>query len=153
MAKSKDLTIRSDVTGKTSGRTTNNLNVDVEHMHVHQSELRELTRLAEINPDLADKVLDQRENQSVREDANFRIGLIATLALLMTLIFGVVFVVVYAGIAALALTVFLFLATALLLRVILTGEWSETSWIGSLVKIAINAAGGRTSEKNPESDN
>jgi hypothetical protein len=147
MAASKDLTPKSDVPNGTDGRSGNSVHVNVDNVHFHANDIRELTKLAEVNPKLANKLVDQKERQSVREESSFRLGLGAALALVSILILGVVYVVTHAGVGALALTIGVILATALLLRVIITGEWSETNWVGRLVNSAIKAAGGKVADE------
>jgi uncharacterized membrane protein len=153
MSTNKDLTPKSDVPSGADGRPTNNLNVAVKNVHVYANDIHELTKLAEVDPELAHKLADQRERQSIREESSFRLGLVAALGLLATLIFGVVYVVINAGVVALALTIGVILATALLIRVIITGEWSETTWVGSFLKFALKKAGGSfPDDKKTEGD-
>lgn len=142
MSTNENPPVRNEPSKGRQDKHSNTLNVN--NLHVHGNDLRELTKLAQINPDLANKVVDQRDRQSAREEGSFRIGLAATLTLLVVLIIGVVYVVVNAGTIALALTIGVIVATALLLRVVLTGEWSETSWIGHLLKVSLNAFGGKS---------
>lgn len=130
---------------KDSGKVLN-----VNHLHWYGNDMRELTRLAQVDPKLAHKIVAQAEKQSVREEGSFRFGLVATLILVVSLILGVVYVVVNAGVVALIGVIATILATALLLRVVLTGEWSETSWVGSILKALLTSTGARVPEDPPK---
>lgn len=56
------------------------------------------------------------------------------------------FALVKLGIVLSILLVFCLLGAGLLIRVILTGEWSETSFVGHMVKAIIHALGGKARE-------
>ena len=130
------------------GGSDNHLNIG--NLHYHPNELSELRKIAEINPELAHKVIDQRERSESREETSFRIGLGSAFILLVTLIIGTVYVVVNAGIMALICLFAAILAVALLIRVILTGEWSETNWVGHIVKALVAIAGGKVTSDNDD---
>lgn len=71
--------------------------------------------------------MDRRENNS------FRIGVIATTAVALALIVGTCWIVIKLGWWQSFIFIFCMLAAGHFLRVVLTGEWSDTSWIGKLV--------------------
>lgn len=137
--------------GSAGRESYENRYLHIKNLHYHPNDLSELRKIAESNPELADKIVDQRDRSEARTDGSFRLGLVSALVLLVVLILGTVYVVVNAGVIALALMIGVILAAALLIRVVLTGQWSETSWVGKILNGAIGLAGGKT-DANSEHD-
>lgn len=119
----------------------NTLNVD--NLHIHGNDIRELTRLAQTDPDLAHKIVDQAADQARLEADSYRLALVVSLILFVAIIIGVAYVVVHSGVLALVCVIATILATAALVRAILTGEWSDTSWIGQLLGGFLRLMGGK----------
>lgn len=65
-------------------------------------------------------------------DNSFRLGLVVTAVLAVAILAGTVYIVVNVGVFQTIAFIAAMLGTAFLLRVILTGEWSDTSWFGRL---------------------
>ena len=133
-----------------SSANHNSLNIDISNLHYHPNDLSELRKIAEISPELAEKLIAQKDRSEDRETSSFRIGIVSTLLLLALLIIGTVYVVIYAGIIALICLIAVILAVALLIRVILTGEWSETNWVGHIIKGLVTIAGGRVASESDD---
>lgn len=127
-------------TGQNAGETRV-LNID--NVHLHANDIDALRRLAEHDPQLAKMVVEQKDRFSAREHASYRFGVISALVIVVALILSFSFVLVKIGIIlSLVLLLMLFVA-ALFVRVILTGEWSDTSAIGQLVGLIIHVLGGK----------
>lgn len=102
----------------------------VENLHYNPNSITELRRLAETNPDLAEKIIDGQNNAVKLSNVSEWVGICVTGIIAMTAIVGFVVVVVKLGWwQSIAFTLIL-LAVSHLLRTILTGEWSDTSWLG-----------------------
>lgn len=123
------------------GGTSNYLSID--SLHYHANDLAELRKLAESSPLLAEKIIDQRDREHARENTSFRIGLLSTIALVMFAIGSLTFMLVKLGVIASICAILGILAIALLIRVILTGEWSETSWFGKGITGLVTMLGGK----------
>lgn len=132
----------SDEHREESGRTNSGRFLAINHLHYHANDLSELRKLAEVDPALADKVVEQRDRESARVTASYNFGLICSIILLSSLLIAFTCMVIFAGAAATIITVGAILATALLVRVILTGEWSETTWFGKIISAIVRALGG-----------
>ncbi len=116
----------------------------INHLHYHANDISELRKLAEVDPLLADKVVDQRDRESARVTASYNFGLLCTIVLLAMLLIATVVLLVFLGVFETLIAIAAILALALLVRVILTGEWSDTSWFGKLVNIVMVKLGGKT---------
>lgn len=66
-------------------------------------------------------------------DGSFRLGLIVTAVLAAVILGGTAYIVVNVGWWQTIAFIFGMLGVSHLLRVILTGEWSDTSWLGRLL--------------------
>jgi len=119
------------------GENNGNNILNVGQFHYHGNDLKELRRLAEVSPDLAERVVDSSDKQDERFNVSFRLGIVAALMLVMTAILGIVFLTIYGGILSTISLIAFILAISLLIRVILTGQWSETSWFGKLVSALV----------------
>lgn len=111
----------------------------IGQLHFHGNDLAELRKIAEINPDLAHKIVDQRDNEDAREHGSYRIGLIVAGVLLVSLVSAAAAILIYGGIFETIAAVVVILAGAALIRVVLTGEWSDTSWFGKLLSAVVPA--------------
>ncbi|MBA86112.1 hypothetical protein ACSSNL_13480 [Thalassobius sp. S69A] len=132
--------------GRDPNSSTNGRALYVKDLHYHATSLTELRRLAETNPDLAEKVVDQEDRRHQREDSSFKLALIVTgfLATLMLTAF-VSIAYLFGLFQSIGMIVFL-LAVSHLLRVVLTGEWSETSWLGQFL------SSGKSGKKTDDED-
>ena len=130
--------------GSSDGSRTNILNVG--QLHWHGNDIAELAKLASIDPELARRVVDQRDNEDKRANISYRFGVAAAVLLVGIIIFACSFLFVKVGIWSTLLTVALAIAVALLVRVILTGQWSDTTWFGRLVDALTKMLGSNGSE-------
>ncbi|WP_394401836.1 hypothetical protein [Sulfitobacter sp. 1A12056] len=124
-----------------SGHDTRILNID--SLHLHSNEIDSLNRLAQTDPELARIVVKQKDRFDKREHGSYRFGVISALMLATVALVSLSFVLIELGVVATLLLIFGIMVIALLLRVLLTGEWSETSWIGHFVTGIVSLLGGK----------
>lgn len=118
----------------------------INHLHYHANDISELRKLAEVSPGLAEKVIDQRDRENARISASYNLGLVVSVVLLAFILIAFTFMVIFAGVLETLLAVAGILAVALLVRVVLTGEWSDTSWLGKIIHAIFKALGGKTDD-------
>lgn len=109
-------------------------------MHYHPNDLTELRRLSETNPALAREVVEANREATRLMDKSFRLGMVVTAGLAATILAGTVYIVVNVGVWQTIVFIAAMLGVGHLLRVILTGEWSDTSWFGRFL-------GGKSEDK------
>ena len=140
-----DIILPSDEPEKSEdGRPRGDNFLAIGHVHLYANDIAELRRLAEVNPDLAEKVIEQRDRENARIVGSYKLGLISSIVLLGLVLTAFTLMVIFRGIFETIVGIGFILATALLVRVVLTGEWSETSWVGKIVNALIKALGGQT---------
>lgn len=127
-----------------NGRRDGGRFLAINNLHYHANEISELRRLAETNPGLAEKIIDQRDRSEARVAASYNFGVGATVVLLTVLLTAAVITLAFGGVIELLILVAVILAGSFLVRVVLTGEWSDTSWFGKLVTSVVGALGGKT---------
>ena len=118
----------------------------IDNLHLHANEIDSLNRLAQTDPDLAKLVIEQKDRFDNREHASYRFGLVVSGSLALATLIATSFIFIYLGLLASISLVVVILALALFIRVLLTGEWSETSWIGGIIKNVIRGLGGTPRE-------
>ncbi|UFI04663.1 hypothetical protein [Roseibium aggregatum] len=133
--------------GDNNGKTNNFLAVGT--LHYHGNDLTELRKIAEINPELAKEILEKDDKKDNRANVSYRFAIASSLFLVFFLLLSVTLLSIYVGLWSTFLAILLILAIALLIRVILTGEWSETGWFGKAVGLLAKALG---SEHNSKDD-
>jgi hypothetical protein len=131
---------RSEDARQGAGQDTRVLHID--NLHLHANEIDSLRRLAKTDPELAKLIVEQKDRFDRREHASFRFGLVVSGSLALATLIATSFIFVYLGLLASISLVVVILALALFIRVLLTGEWSETSWIGGVIKSIIRSLGG-----------
>ena len=109
----------------------------------HESDLKELRRLADYSPELALGVLINDNKADERRHESYRMGLVCAVLLVGFGLTAITYLFVNLGVASGIVATLFLLALALFVRVILTGEWSETSWIGKLVDSLSRLLGSR----------
>lgn len=124
--------------------------LSIGHLHLHGNDLAELRKLAEISPDLAEKVIDQRDAEDARANASYRFGMLASLVLVGLTLACITTLMIFVGVASTIAVIGLILAVALLVRVVLTGQWSDTSWFGKLVGMLAKALGSASDDQDAE---
>lgn len=105
----------------------------VKQLNYHPNDIGELRRLAEQNPELAHKLVDNREAEHRREENSFRLGLYVSGALAIVLTCGGAYVLVNIGWWQTIVFVLVLLGTSHLTRAVLTGKFSDTSWFGKFL--------------------
>ena len=125
---------------KDAGEETRVLNID--SLHLHSNEIDSLNRLAKTDPDLARIVVDQKDRFDRRGHASFRFGVISASILLLGLVAAASYVLVKLGILLSIILLAFILTAALFIRVMLTGEWSDTSAIGAAINGIVRILGG-----------
>ncbi len=130
----------------THDRETRILNIDELHLHVN--DLDALRRLNDSDPELARIVVDQQDKSDTREHASFRFAVALTSFLVLGILLAGSYVFVNLGVLPSIFLIMFFFLTAAIIRVVLTGEWPDTSWIGKAVLRIISIFGGRPKEEN-----
>jgi hypothetical protein len=102
-----------------------------------------LTRMAKVNPGLATAIVQQRDTENRREHVSYRFGLVSSAILVSSAAGACLVGLIIVGLFQTLVLVAVILAVAVLVRVVLTGEWSETSWFGWLVHLLARALGSR----------
>lgn len=116
--------------------------VQIENLHLHASDIDALRRLSDSDPELARIVVDQKDKFDARHHGSYRFGLAVTVFFVLGVISLLTYALVNLGILLALLLLAALIATALLTRVILTGEWSDTSMIGKIIEALIKVLGG-----------
>ena len=117
-------------------------------VHFDANDLAELRRIAGTDPGLAQRILKNADRRDKRRHASERLGIIASVTILIFSMLFVVVIIWTTGFLTIVFAVALILAVALLIRVILTGEWSDTSWFGKLIDSLARALGSVDSAKD-----
>lgn len=107
----------------------------IDSLHYHPNDLTEIRRIAESNPDLAMSIVDGNREANQLATGSYRLGLIVAGGLACLLVSGFVFVAVKVGFLAALGYIAVILASGHFLRVALTGEWSDTSWVGRILDV------------------
>ncbi|MFK0336757.1 hypothetical protein ACIQT7_05805 [Agrobacterium deltaense] len=129
--------------GNDNGRRDGGRFLAINHLHYHANDISELRKLAEVDISLAEKIIEQRDSESRRVSASYNFALICTVILLGMLLASMVGLLIVLGVLETLVAITAILALALLVRVILTGEWSDTSWFGKLIGLLLKALGGK----------
>lgn len=105
----------------------------VNSLNYHANDLTELRKLSAENPALADKIVDNQERREVRKERSYRLGLVVAGFLAVTLVGAGAYVLTSLGWLQTLGFVTILLGVSHVLRVVLTGEFSDTSWFGHLI--------------------
>ncbi|WP_282029226.1 hypothetical protein [Paracoccus marcusii] len=105
----------------------------VENLHYHANDLTELRRIAETNPELASEIVQSNLATNRLVDGSYRLGLILASVLAFILAAGVVTIALVLGVWQTIVFIAAMLGIGHLLRVVLTGEWSDTSWFARFI--------------------
>lgn len=134
-----------EVSGKNHGKgdaghDTRILHID--NLHLHANEIDSLKRLAEVSPDLASLVVEQKDKFDRREHASYRLGILAATSIVISVSLGFLYVIINIGLLQSVIFILFVVVVSALVRVIINGEWSDTSWIGKTVQSLIQWLGG-----------
>lgn len=138
---------RSEENGANSG---GGKTLIIEGYHNYESDIRGLAELSRSNPALAQQLLDNEDAADRRSHGSHRLGLFTALLLVGILVYGVVEILTSFGIVASIAFILFMIALAAVIRVVLTGEWSDTSWMGKVILGILRAFGAKPSEKSSE---
>lgn len=133
-------------TGNNNGNTSNGNGgqfLQIGNLHYHGNDLRELRLLAESSPEIAKEVISQRDKENSRTNISYRFGLTVSVITLGMMLASVTVLLIYKGILPTLALIVCLLAVALFVRVILTGQWSDTSWFGKFLTFLIKLLGGK----------
>ncbi len=92
--------------------------------------LAELRRLCETSPELAHKIIDNEERQAIREARSEMLGIVIAGVPAVAMIGAGAYVLVRIGWWQAIVLVVVFLGVSHVLRAVLKGEFSDTSWFG-----------------------
>ena len=120
--------------------------VQIENLHLHASDIDALRRLSDSDPELARIVVDQKDKFDARYHGSYRFGLAASVVLVLSSIGALTLALIYLGVLKGMLLLAGVIAAAVFVRVILTGEWSETSMIGQIIGAMVKMLGGTPKE-------
>jgi ABC-type uncharacterized transport system fused permease/ATPase subunit len=109
-----------------------------------RTELLVLYKLAQVDPELAAKIIDQRDNDSARAAASYRFGLFVSISSMLISLISLLLVLLFSSIAKALVLVLGVMAIALLTRVVITGDWSETGWFGKGLELILQVFGKTT---------
>lgn len=118
--------------------------LNIDHLHLHANDLDALRRLSESDPELARIVVDQNDKLDRREHASERFGIVAAVFLVLGLLITGSFVLINIGIILSIILLGLILICGVVVRVILTGEWSDASWFGRVIISVVSLLGGKS---------
>lgn len=117
--------------------------LNIASLHLHANDIDALRRMADSDPELARLVVSQRESFDRREHASMRFGIIMACMIVAFIIGGLTYGLVHLGIILSTVFIFVVIALALFVRVLMTGKWSDTSWTGHLVQVIVAWLGGK----------
>lgn len=115
-------------------------------VHLTPNDIAELRRLADSHPDLAAQVVKDRRDLAVLDNNTERLGMILAVLLGVSLIVGASVTLVKLGWWQSTMFVAALLGISHVLRTILKGEFSDTSWFGQILKGRVPPAPKDTSE-------
>ena len=129
----QDLPVRKndDGTGANAGDGGQHLYVNT--LNYQANDLAELRKLAETSPELASKLLDTQERQGARKENSYRLGLAVAGVITLAIIGGSSYVLVQIGWWQTVVFVLVLLGISHVLRTLLKGEFSDTSWFGQFL--------------------
>ena len=78
-------------------------------------------------------MVQQKSDLDKREHVSFRLALIVTTLLALAMLWVISEAIFDVGVVKSALLIALILAAGVVIRVVLTGKWSETSWVGKVL--------------------
>ncbi len=109
-----------------------NVNIYGDFYH-HPNDISELRKLADSHPDLAKQIVADRRAQHQAEHRTERMGMVLAVVFGVVLISGASWTLVQLGWWQSLMFVACLLGISHVLRTILKGEFSDTSWFGSLI--------------------
>ena len=108
--------------------------LNIGSYHYYGNDLKEIGRIAETNPELAEKLIESSDRHHQRSNFSYRFGIMATLVLVAMILATFLTLFILKGIVATFAIVACFSVVALLTRVILTGQWSNDTVVGKAIQ-------------------
>lgn len=118
----------------------------VNTLNYRANDLAELRKLAETSPELANKLLENQDRQNSRSERSYRLGLGMAGLITLAIVAGGSYVLVSLGWWQTVVFVLVLLGVSHVLRSVLKGEFSETSWFGNFLSGAKKKQGRSNSE-------
>lgn len=125
-------------------------NININELSLHANDIDALRRLHEASPELASNVLRQKDNESRRDHSSFRLGMAAAVFVVAFTLSMLAYLLTTGGVIISIVMVFLLISIAFLIKVMLTGEWPETTWLGHLVAALVKVSGGKPKAPHDE---
>ena len=113
-------------------------------VHYTPNELSELKKLADDHPELAARIVSNRSQEVLLSHRTERLGMLLAVAFGLVLISGTAWTLVSLGWWQSIMFVASLLSISHVLRTVLKGEFSDTSWFGQIMrgKVNLNSAVG-----------
>ena len=102
-------------------------------VHLTPNDIAELRKLADSHPDLAKQIVDDRREFVVIDNNTTRLGMILAIILGVALVIGTSYTLVKLGWWQSIMFVGALLGISHILRTLLKGEFSDTSWFGQIM--------------------
>lgn len=126
--------------------------LNIDNVHFHTNDLDALNRLAQTDIELARIVVDQKDKFDRREHASFKFAVAVTSSLVLAIIFALTYSIIKLGVIKSLMLLGGIVASALFVRVVLTGKWSDTTVIGKIVSGIISILGGKSRKDDEDSE-
>lgn len=121
--------------GDESGPQSPHYNVNIQGgLHLTSNDIAELRKLADSHPDLAKQLATDRHSEAVLRQNTERLGMVLAVVFGVALIGGTSLTLVQLGWWQSIMFVGALLGISHILRTILKGEFSETSWFGAILR-------------------
>lgn len=117
--------------------------LSIDNLHLHSNEIDALRRLAEADPELAKILVTQKDSFDRRDHWSYRFGVVMAAIMALGLTFSLSYVLINLGLLLSMVMIAAVVVLALMVRVLLTGEWSDTSAVSKIVDGIIHITGGK----------
>ena len=119
----------------------------IENAQINEHEARALAELSAVNPDLADLYVNRLKERDALEDSSEKFGLIIVAFVATCILICITLSIIFGSVISVGILVLLFVAGAFFFKVVISGEWSDTSWFGTAINGLVRMLGGKpTSE-------
>lgn len=106
----------------------------VDNFYYSPNSLTELRKIAEVDPELAGKIVDSQTKAVRWFNVSEWVGIAVAGSIAIAIILGFVLIVVHLGWWQSVAFLVLMLCLSHVIRTLLTGEWSDTSWFGKTLR-------------------
>jgi len=111
------------------------VNIQTENVHFQPNNLAEIASLADRHPELAAKIVDNDNAKNIRETRSFMLGMVVTGLVAISVVGFATWALVSLGWWQSLMLIGVLLGVSHVLRTILKGEWSDTSWLAKLLGV------------------